>query len=166
MRVIETWSTAVLVLVLAVAADPLCAGPLDRGPMAPRVNPATNDMLRVPGVVGMDRQGALATLEQAGLNPRIHELRKVTKRYAGREGTVVRQLPLPGGMAMLGSSVSITVYDPGGSEGGVGAGGPPAQPPSYPDNGGPGYDGSDYGGYDTGGAPPDPDPYGGAPPVS
>ncbi|MEJ2346410.1 MAG: PASTA domain-containing protein [Gammaproteobacteria bacterium] len=125
-------------LVLLFAAAPLMAGPLDRTDAGPRINPATNNMLRVPGVVGMDYQNALATLQQAGLNPRLHTIRRPTDKYAGREGTVVRQLPVAGGMAMLGSSVSITVYAPGGASApaaapgdAYGAGGDPGYP-QYP----------------------------------
>jgi hypothetical protein len=104
---------SVSVFVLLCNSPILVAGPLDRTDMGPRVNPATNDMLRVPGVVGMDSQGAMATLQQAGLNPRLHAIHKTLKKYAGQEGMVIKQLPLAGGMAMLGSSVSITVYVPG-----------------------------------------------------
>lgn len=105
--------TVCLGILLLCASQLLTAGPLDRTDMGPRVNPATNDMLRVPGVVGMDSQNAMATLQQAGLNPRIHFIHRVTKSYAGQEGAVVKQIPLPGGMAMLGSSVTLTVYAPG-----------------------------------------------------
>lgn len=94
--------------------------------MGQPANPAANDMLRVPGVVGMDYQSALATLQQAGLNPRVHRIRRETKKYAGQEGTVVKQVPSAGGMAMLGSSVGITVYAPGNT--------PLSQ--GYPQNGG------------------------------
>lgn len=133
-------------LALLCAASPLLAGPLDRSDTGPRVNPATNNMLRVPGVVGMAYQNALATLQQAGLNPRLHTIRRTTRKYGGREGTVVRQLPLAGGMAMLGSSVSITVYAPGGASGAAVApgdsyGGQQDQTGGYGDAGG-GQDGS------------------------
>jgi hypothetical protein len=108
---LEFMSVAAFILLCSVT--PLMAGPLDRADMGQRVNPATNNMLRVPGVVGMDYQSALASLQQAGLNPSVHRIHKEIKKYAGQEGTVIKQLPLPGGMAMLGSSVSITVYMPG-----------------------------------------------------
>lgn len=99
-------------LILLFNYQVLFAGPLDRGDMGPRVNPATNDMLRVPGVVGMDYQSALASLQQSGLNPRIHFIRHRDKQYEGRDGEVVKQVPVAGSVAMLGSSVSINVYDP------------------------------------------------------
>lgn len=105
---------AVLLLPLVLSLSAL-AGPLDRGDVGPRVNPATNDMLRVPGVIGMDPQSAFATLQQAGLNPRVHTILRTIKKYAGQEGTVVTQVPAAGGMAMLGSSVSLAVYNPGGT---------------------------------------------------
>lgn len=115
------------------------AGPLDRFSQEPRRNPAADNMLRTPGVVGLDYQGAVGVLQQAGLNPVPKYVRKVKKAYAGREGQVVLQTPAAGGVAMLGSSVSITVYDPP-SKSGPGYSDPystpypPAQPDPYSDN--------------------------------
>ena len=129
-RGIRSLSLIVLLSALGAAA---WAGPLDRGSSGPRVNPETNSMLRVPGVVGLDYQSALATLQQAGLTPRLHFIRRPSPRYQGREGQVVGQLPLPGGMAMLGSSVTIRVYQPPTSPGQE----PPdynAAPPGYGDS--------------------------------
>ncbi|MEJ2508185.1 MAG: PASTA domain-containing protein [Gammaproteobacteria bacterium] len=139
MRNRNLWILNILVWGLLCVSAPLVAGPLDRTDMGPRVNPATNDMLRVPGVVGMDYQSAVGALQQAGLNPRVNKLHKKTKEYAGEEGMVVKQVPSAGGAAMLGSSVSITVYLPGNmalGQGHLPAGGAPAP---YPDDGSGGY---------------------------
>ncbi len=133
-------------ILLLIVSSPLLAGPLDRSDVGPRVNPATNDMLRVPGVVGMDPQSALAALQQAGLNPQVHTVRQTMKIYAGQEGTVVKQLPGAGGVAMLGSSVGITVYEPGGSAPGA----------AGPDRGTPPTDQYGNDGGDTGAAPGQP----------
>jgi len=145
----------VFLLACLLASTPLAAGPLDRSDMGPRVNPATNDMLRVPGVVGMDFQSAMATLQQAGLNPRVNKLHGKNKKYAGEEGMVVKQVPSAGGMAMLGSSVSITVYLPGNMSPGPGYPNGGGATPPYPGDGGGGYGpppGGDQGG-DEGGYP-------------
>ena len=107
------------------------AGPLDRNDAGPRYNPATVNMLRVPGVVGLDYHTALATLQQAGLNPRIHFIRDPQKRYRGRAGEVVKQLPVSGGVAMLGASVSLQVYDPGHQGQSPADQGPAPQDPEY-----------------------------------
>ena len=135
MRRIKATCTPLILLACLYTSQPLLAGPLDRMDTGPRVNPATNDMLRVPGVVGMDYQSALATLEQAGLNPRVHMLHKQNGKYAGQEGTVVKQLPVAGGMAMLGSSVSISVFAPDNGRG-AGNGMPDQGPPYDQGNGG------------------------------
>jgi len=147
--------TTIILLASLYASPPLLAGPLDRMDTGLRVNPATNSMLRVPGVVGMDYQSALATLQQAGLNPRVHMLHKRSKQYAGQEGIVVKQLPVAGGIAMLGSSVSISVYVPDASQappdnqgnGGIDTGAVPGQEgPAAGDNGN-GTSGPDNGGF-------------------
>ena len=92
------------------------AGPLDRSGDGPRINPAVDDMVRTPGVLNMDYEEAMSFLQEAGLNPRVKPIKRVVPRYAGREGKVVFQSPLPGGIAMLGSTVSITYYLPPGFE--------------------------------------------------
>ena len=86
------------------------AGPLDRGDMQTRQNPTSNNMIRVPGVLGQSERYALETLQRAGLNVKTQYIRKTMKKYAGRNGTAVKQIPSAGGLAMLGSSISITVY--------------------------------------------------------
>lgn len=162
MRHVKPRFFAATMVMLLIFAPPLLAGPLDRSDMGPRVNPATNDMLRVPGVVGMDPQSALAELQQAGLNPRVHSVQRTIKKYAGQEGTVVKQMPAAGGMAMLGSSVSITVYEPGGTAPGADSpdqGAPPTEQGGY--DGGdastpasPPQEGGGDGGMDNGGSSP------------
>jgi hypothetical protein len=102
----------VLVLFLAVAGHAVWAGPLDRYDSGPRYNPETSNMLRVPGVIGLDYQSAVAALQQAGLNPRIHFIRHSERRYRGRAGEVVEQIPSAGGVAMLGASVTLKIYQP------------------------------------------------------
>lgn len=94
-------------LVLAGAAQ---AGPLDRASTGPRDNPAANSMLRVPGALGQDCNSALATVQAAGLNPMVRYIKEKDDRYEGREGLIVAQVPSAGGMAMIGSSVSLTCY--------------------------------------------------------
>lgn len=120
------WSCAAVLLVTM----PALAGPLDRQDIEPRRNPAADSMIRVPGVVGMDYQGAMQALQQAGLNPILKTERTPNPRYEGREGTVIQQLPRPGGMAMYGSSVTITYYQPAQTPQ---AGQPPSGPPSAPE---------------------------------
>ena len=90
------------------------ASPLDRQDLGRPANPSANDMLRIPGVIGMTYREATATLQQAGLNPRVHVIRHRVTQYTGQEGLVVRQTPTGGGVALLGSSVSIRVYAPNG----------------------------------------------------
>jgi hypothetical protein len=72
-------------------------------------------MIRIPGVIGMHLQEALIVLQQAGLNPIVKRKQRVMKEYAGMECTVVSQLPLPGGVAMFGASVTISLYMPTGA---------------------------------------------------
>lgn len=99
----------------AAAAQPAAlAGPLDRqsGDYEYRTNPAVDDMLRVPGVIGMAYQDAMQVMQQAGLNPRMKKITQADKRYDGQEGLVVAQTPLPGGVAMIGSSVTVICYMP------------------------------------------------------
>jgi len=95
-------------LVLLVAAG-VNAGPLDREP-GQRQNPAAENMLRVPGVVGLYEDEAMAALQQAGLGVRLERIMDDDPRYRNREGRVVRQVPGTGGVAMVGSTVVITVY--------------------------------------------------------
>lgn len=90
------------------------AGPLDRT-SEPRSNPAVNDMLRVPGVVGVNKFEAMSTLQQAGLNPTLKIKIAVNSKHKGMECKVISQIPLPGGVAMIGSSVTIYVYMPPGA---------------------------------------------------
>ncbi len=94
-------------------ASTLQAGPLDRT-SEPRTNPAVDNMLRIPGVVGLSQQEALITLQQAGLNPIMRPTRTPNIKYQGLEGKVVSQTPNPGGVAMIGSSVTIHIYLPPG----------------------------------------------------
>jgi len=90
------------------------ASALDRRASEPRNNPAVNDMVRVPGVAGMDEANAMAILQQAGLNPQVKYQRQKSNKYRGKEGYVIRQVPSVAGVAMLGSTVTITIYDPSG----------------------------------------------------
>lgn len=130
------------------------AGPLDRYDYEPRRNPAADTMIRVPGVLGMDPQSAMQALQQAGLHPFLKAEKKFNPQYQGREGTVVKQIPGPGGMAILGSSVTITYYAPPSPETP-----PPPSDDGKPDSGttppsSPG--GTTSGGTSGGGTPPPP----------
>ncbi|MDT8367467.1 MAG: PASTA domain-containing protein, partial [bacterium] len=87
-------------------------GALDRGPSQQRYNQAADEMIRVPGVVGMYESDAMAILQQAGVAPNIEYARKFEEDLTGREGTVIDQEPGAGGITMLGSTVTITVYWP------------------------------------------------------
>lgn len=122
-----------------LAIPSVFAGPLDRGPMQQRYNPAAESMLRVPGVVGMYEQEALFMLQQSGLAVSIKRITRDDPKYRGKEGQVVRQDPATGGVAMIGSTVAITVYKRG---------------DAYQDGG---YDDQWGGGVDTGWTPPPPD---------
>lgn len=102
-------------LVMFILVGNALAGPLDRM-SEPRTNPAVDDMLRIPGVVGLSRSEALMTLQQAGLNPILKIERIKSPKYEGMEGKVIEQSPNPGGVAMIGSSVSIRLYLPPGYE--------------------------------------------------
>jgi len=137
LNLLTVWLVVVTVCCMASVA---LAGPLDRGEMQPRHNPAASSMLRVPGVLGQPERYALETLQQAGLNVNTRYIRQSTEKYAGRNGTVVRQIPSAGGLAMLGSSVTITVYNVEGERETGGSGGD-----GYGDSGG----GDGYG--DSGG---------------
>lgn len=99
---------------IVLAAPFALAGPLDRqaGDLETRSNPAANNMLRVPGVIGAAPEDAMGQLQQAGLTPQQQVDTQANPKYAGQEGLVVSQMPLPGGVAMLGSSVTIVVYQP------------------------------------------------------
>ncbi len=112
------------------------AGPLDREPMEQRYNPAAENMLRIPGVVGMFEQDARDMLQQAGLAVDVRYIKEGNK-YAGKEGTVVKQVPSVGGVAMLGSSVTLTVYMPPGFTPGEGGDGEEnyGEQEGYPDGG-------------------------------
>ena len=92
------------------------AGPLDREPPQQRFNPAAENMLRVPGVVGTYENEAMSSLQQAGLAVDVKRITKVDSQYEGKEGMVIKQVPSSGGMAMIGSSVTLTVYFPPGTE--------------------------------------------------
>lgn len=86
----------------------LTAGPLDRTNVPPRANPTVKSMIRIPGVVGMSRQSAMAFIQRAGLNVSVKESKK---KPEGFEGKVVSQDPASGGIAMFGTTVTIYVYD-------------------------------------------------------
>jgi hypothetical protein len=105
---------AVFVLILVVLgshlADLANAGPLDRAPSGARRNPAADNMIRIPGVIGFSFSAAMGILQQAGLSPEIEIMKKENKKYKGMEGKVVQQVPSPGGVAMIGSSVKVTFY--------------------------------------------------------
>jgi len=100
---------AVSVLLLLTTGSAFC-GTLDRGAMQERYNQSAKDMLRVPGVVGSYEQNALSLLQQSGLTVKIKRITKDLPKYAGQEGKVISQAPLSGGIAMIGSTVTITVY--------------------------------------------------------
>ncbi|RME52191.1 MAG: PASTA domain-containing protein, partial [Caldilineae bacterium] len=149
--------TALLVLFPAVG----WTGALDRGPMQQRYNPAAESMIRVPGVVGLDEQQALSILQQAGLTVRVRYETFEKNGLAGKEFTVIDQEPGTAGVAMLGSTVTITVYTPPGAvqpghygQGGYGDnggyGGYQQQPDGYYDDGSGGYQ-QQPGGYGDGG---------------
>jgi uncharacterized membrane protein YgcG len=129
-------------LLLAGAA---LAGPLDRDEpvqMDSTVSSPATDMLRIPGVIGLDYDSAIGMLQDAGLNPRTETIETEDPRYAGKENMVVDQEPLPGGMGMYGTTVTVIYYAPkrsrgdddrhhggggagsGGDDGGGGDGGP------------------------------------------
>ena len=88
------------------------AGALDRGAPQQRYNQAADEMIRVPGTVGMYEQDAQAALQQAGVSANIQYEKKYKEDLAGMEGTVIDQEPGAGGITMLGSTVTITVYWP------------------------------------------------------
>jgi len=105
---------AMLLFMFMLSGNAL-AGPLDRM-SEPRTNPAVDDMLRIPGVVGLSRMEALTTLQQAGLNPMLKIVRREKSKLQGMEGKVIAQDPNPGGVAMIGSSVTVELYLPPGYE--------------------------------------------------
>jgi hypothetical protein len=104
-----------ILLVMFILGGNALAGPLDRM-SEPRTNPAVDDMLRIPGVVGLSRVEALTTLQQAGLNPVLKIVRDEKSELQGMEGKVIEQSPNPGGVAMIGSSVTVKLYLPPGYE--------------------------------------------------
>jgi len=140
------------------------AGPLDRGPMQQRYNPAAENMMRVPGVVGVYEEEALSLLQQAGLAVTIKRITRKDPKYRGKEGKVVKQVPSAGGVAMVGSTVVITVYGRGqGLQGGFGGGqwdngngGGWTPPPPEEGYGDGGYEDGGYGGGYEDGTPPQP----------
>lgn len=99
---------ATLMMMVATAS---VAGPLDRIPDG-RTNPAVDDMVRIPGVIGQAKTEACMLLQQAGLNPVVRMITAESNKHKGMECTVVKQSPLPGGVAMIGVSVKIDVYAP------------------------------------------------------
>lgn len=105
-----------MIAILFVVSNWTLAGPLDRRTMEPRRNPAADDMIRIPGVVGMNYREAMMYLQQAGLNPQLKRIKSFNKKHEGKEGEVIRQMPLPAGVAMIGSSVTIVYYLPKGME--------------------------------------------------
>ena len=98
-----------LLALLIVVPGTGSASPLDREP-GQRQNPAADNMLRVPGVVGLYEDEAMIALQQAGLAARVKRIRNDDSRYRDREGRVVKQVPGAGGVAMVGATVVITVY--------------------------------------------------------
>lgn len=117
-------TAAIFCAILLLPARVLFAGALDRGNVAPRSNPVTQSMIRVPGVVGQEQAAAMAAIQQAGLNPSILEAKKIPKGMqgaAGMECRVVDQKPSAGGMAMYGTTVTVYVYKPGQCAAGTGS---------------------------------------------
>jgi len=107
-------TTFLLMVIACLVSVYSYAGPLDRTD-EPRTNPVVNDMLRIPGVVGMNKFEAMSTLQQAGLNPALKTKTAVSAKHKGMECKIISQIPLPGGVAMIGSSVTIYVYMPPGA---------------------------------------------------
>ena len=105
---------AIVTLSISALLSPVLAlaGALDRGPMQQRYNPAAEEMIRIPGVIGMYEQDALAVLQQAGVAPEIKYDKRYKEDLDGKEGTVIDQEPGAAGVSMLGSIVTITVYWP------------------------------------------------------
>lgn len=99
---------AVSIMMIATVS---VGGPLDRLPDA-RTNPAVDDMLRIPGVIGQTKTEACMLLQQVGLNPVVNMITSESAKHKGMECQVVKQSPLPGGVAMIGVSVEIDVYAP------------------------------------------------------
>lgn len=98
-----------LIFFTLIWCGPARAGALDRTGTQPRTNPVSQSMIRVPGVVGLEKATAISTLQQAGLNVSIQT---TTKKHAGLECKVVKQTPSPGGMAMYGTTVTVSIYTP------------------------------------------------------
>lgn len=107
------WTAAAVSAACLVPAV-LWSDPLERT-RVPRSNPAVNDMVRVPGVVGLHKFEALSWLQQGGLTPFIKVKREPAAQYKGWECKVISQVPVAGGVAMLGSSVSLIIYEPEGA---------------------------------------------------
>lgn len=128
-RSVRKCAACLALLLLLAFPGKGAAGPLDREDPWPRRNRAAYQMLRAPGVIGRTLEDATRILQWHGLHPRIETIRDVAPEYAGREGTVVRQLPSAGGWAMFGSGVTIELYLPDGWE-----------PPVESDCGRPGHD--------------------------
>ena len=61
-------------------------------------------------MVGLYEDEAMMALQQAGLAVSVKRIKQDDVRYRHREGRVVRQKPGAGGVAMVGSTVVITVY--------------------------------------------------------
>ncbi len=148
-NLLTTWLVGVT---LCFTSSVALAGPLDRGDVQSRQNPAASSMIRVPGVLGQSERYALETLQRAGLNVKTKYIRQSMKKYVSRNGKVVKQIPSAGGLAMLGSSVSITIYKVDGEpidESGDGGGGYGGS--DYGSGSGGSYGGSGYGGGGSGG---------------
>lgn len=96
-------------MIIFLCVGPLYGGPLDRAGSQPRTNPVTQSMIRVPGVVGMEKATAMSTLQQAGLNVSV---KTTEKKYEGMECKVVKQTPGTGGTAMYGTTVTLVIYTP------------------------------------------------------
>jgi len=103
-----------LVVLIVFTALPcaVMAGALDRGATQQRYNQAADEMIRVPGTLGMRESDAMAVLQQAGVVPNIEYKTQIREDLAGKEGTVIDQEPGAAGITMLGSAVTITVYRP------------------------------------------------------
>lgn len=150
LNLLMTWLVGVTICCVAPV---VLAGPLDRGEMQPRNNPAASSMIRVPGVLGQSERYALEILQRAGLNVNTKYIQRSIEKYAGRSGRVVKQIPSAGGITMLGSSVTIMIYkvkdkqvdESGGGYDDAGNTGDDSN------NAGGGYGGNAGGGYDDAG---------------
>jgi beta-lactam-binding protein with PASTA domain len=78
----------------------------DDAPTVPcNIHNTQAQLVKVPGVTGMNESEALATIRGAGLNPAVNYAYSST----ASKGTVIGQSPLAGTSVSSGSSVAITV---------------------------------------------------------